>query len=79
MFGLLTEKRSSLLVTASSHQFKVNWIVCTASDDQHLQAHFRRSAMFRDASEKPPKRPWRRFLQLGYVMVAWRQKIALGT
>ncbi|QXW18909.1 hypothetical protein KXJ72_02845 [Comamonas aquatica] len=59
-----------LLVTASSHQFKANWIVWTASDDQHLQAHFRRSTMFCNASGKPPEQPWLRFLQLGYAVVA---------
>ena len=68
MLGLLTEKRPRLLVTAISHQFMANRIVWTASDDNRLQVHFRRSAMLCDTSEKPPKRSWRRFLQLGYVV-----------
>lgn len=37
------------------------------------------STAFHDASEKPPKRPWRRFLQLGYVVCSLMMKIALET
>lgn len=69
----------NLLVAVNSHQFKTDWIVWTASDDKRLQARHCASIALRNTSGEPPKRPCRRFLQLGYVVVAWRQKITLGT